>query len=288
MPPRTTGRKAAGPRVQPRDTQLASGLLRVPAEHPRGVLLFCFFLSGATGLTYEVVWARRLTLTFGATVLAVSTVLAAFLGGLALGALIFGRIADRRRDPVRVYAALEGTIGLVCFLTPWLFGLVEHAYVSLHPSMAGNLWLERLLRFALSGAVLIVPTALMGGTLPVLTRALVRREGDISGGVASLYGINTLGAMVGAAGAGFLLLPILGLRGTVFQAAVLNLAVATMAFCVHSVRGEDFAPPDKPDSVRVRRAAGVAGEPPIARGALWALLVAYGFSGAAALIYEVA
>ena len=88
MPQRTAGGKAVG-RSQSA-AQPTSCLLQVPAAHPRGVLLFCFFLSGATGLVYEVVWARRLTLTFGATVLAVSTVLAAFLGGLALGALVVG------------------------------------------------------------------------------------------------------------------------------------------------------------------------------------------------------
>lgn len=79
-----------------------SPLLDWLSRHPQGVILACFFLTGATGLVYQVVWTRRLILTFGATVPAVSTVLAAFLGGLALGSLIFGRIADRRRDPIRL------------------------------------------------------------------------------------------------------------------------------------------------------------------------------------------
>ena len=98
----------------------SSPVLTFLSKHPQAAILSCFFLSGATGLVYEVVWSRRLTLIFGATVLAVSTVLAAFLGGLAVGSVIFGRIADRRQDSLRLYAALEGAVGLICFATPWL------------------------------------------------------------------------------------------------------------------------------------------------------------------------
>lgn len=252
------------------------------------LLTCCFFLSGATGLIYEVVWSRRLTLTFGATVLAVSTVLAAFFGGLALGSVIFGRVVDRRRDPVRIYALLEGAVGVFCFATPWLFGIVESAYVALQPAVAGQIWPERLLRFGLAAGVLLVPTTLMGGTLPALTRAFVQEGGDVGKRVARLYGINTLGAMVGAGVAGFALLSIFGLSTTVFLAAGLNLLIMVLALGIHGVwplpavrrASEAKAPEARPAGARSSRAP--------SRLMLWLLYIAYALSGAAALVYEVA
>jgi spermidine synthase len=253
------------------------------------LLTCCFFLSGATGLIYEVVWSRRLTLTFGATVLAVSTVLAAFFGGLALGSVIFGRFVDRRRDPVRIYALLEGAVGVFCFATPWLFGLVESAYVALQPSVAGQIWPERLLRFGLAAAVLLVPTTLMGGTLPALTRAFAQEGGDVGKRVARLYGINTLGAMVGAGVAGFALLSIFGLSTTVFLAAGVNLLIMALALGLNGVwplpavrraTPETMVADPRPTAVRGSRAPSPA--------MLWGLYIAYALSGAAALVYEVA
>lgn len=273
MPERPTGR--AVDLIRPRPSALE--------RHRYTLVALCFFLSGATGLVYEVVWSRRLTLTFGATVLAVSTVLAAFLGGLALGSLIFGRVVDRRKDPVRIYAILEALVGLYCFATPLLFNWVEQAYVVLHPSVAGVVWQERMLRFGLAVAVLIVPTILMGGTLPALTRAFVSDAGGIGNRVAKLYGINTLGATLGAGVAGFALLPLLGLRGTVYAAAIVNLLIAALALAVHQ------SWPSGPRAVtKVTKAELLPSRPRHPSGSLGFLLLAYAFSGAAALIYEVA
>ncbi|MBM3475622.1 MAG: hypothetical protein FJX75_20350 [Armatimonadetes bacterium] len=248
-------------------------------RHPQGVVLACFFCSGATGLIYEVVWSRRLTLVFGVTVLAYSTVLAAFLGGLALGSLIFGRIADRRTDPLRLYAMLEAAVGLFCFATPWLFALVERGYVSIYPSIGEHLWLLRLVRFVLAAAVMVVPTALMGGTLPVLSRAKVQRLGEIGTGVGSLYGTNTLGAVVGATAAGFFLLPAVGLKGSIYLAAVVNLAIALVAYAIHTTQPENAPAAEQPQQAEPA--------PEVRRGPYAALLIAYGFAGAAALIYEI-
>ncbi|MGD9496984.1 MAG: hypothetical protein AB7Y46_11855, partial [Armatimonadota bacterium] len=154
----------------------SSPLLDALARHPRAVVLICFFFSGATGLVYEVLWSRRLTLVFGVTVLAVSTVLAAFMGGLALGSVVFGRIADRQGDPLRLYALLEGAVGLFCLATPWLFELIESAYVALHPALQASPLRVRRARFGLSMLVLLPPTMRLGGTLPALSRALWRRR----------------------------------------------------------------------------------------------------------------
>src|SRR5436309_11793509 len=92
------------------------------------LIWFCFFLSGATGLVYEVVWLRMLGLVFGHTVYALTTVLAAFMAGLGLGSVVFGRLAARVRDPIRAYGWLEIGIGLSCALVPVLLWPLSFAY----------------------------------------------------------------------------------------------------------------------------------------------------------------
>ncbi|MGQ9730859.1 MAG: fused MFS/spermidine synthase [Candidatus Zipacnadales bacterium] len=256
----------------------SSPLLCFLHRHPYALILTCFFFSGAAGLIYEVVWARRLTLIFGVTVLSHSTVLAAFLGGLAVGSLIFGRLADRRRDLLRVYAILEALVGLFCFATPYLFALVEHGYVIIHPTLEHQLWLLRLVRFGLAALVMFVPTMLMGGTLPVLSRARIRRLGQVGTEVGVLYGVNTLGAVLGAVAAGFFLLPTVGLKGSIYLAAVINLAVALTAFALSIVHHDAHGAVVVPVPPR---------EGPTNWLAYGSLLVAYGISGTAALIYEV-
>src|SRR3954467_14461139 len=98
----------------------------------RALLRACFFLSGASGLVFEMVWTRMLTLVFGSTTLAVSTVLTAFMGGLGLGSFLAGRGADRIRDPARAYALAEASIGLYALTVP--------AILSLYPTLNRALW----------------------------------------------------------------------------------------------------------------------------------------------------
>jgi len=194
-----------------------------------GLAAVLFVLSGACGLVYEVVWSRRLELTFGSTVPAIATVLAAYMAGLGLGAWALGRSADRRtpRACVRLYAALEVAIAAYGALSLPLCGLVEAAYYALAP---GTGPVGGLLRAGLSFAVLLPPTFLMGGTLPVLTRALALDDGDAQRVVAGLYASNTFGAVLGAAGASFVLLEAFGFGGTVACAVAGNLAVAGLAW----------------------------------------------------------
>lgn len=275
--------RAIAPAVEP---TASSPMMDLLARHPRAVVLACFFLSGATGLVYEVLWSRRLTLVFGVTVLAVSTVLAAFMGGLALGSVLFGRVADQRRDPLRVYAALEGLIGLYCFATPWLFEAVEAAYVAIHPALAGSPLLLRLARFVLALLVLLPPTMLMGGTLPALTRALSQRLAGLGGRVAALYGTNTLGATLGAMAGGFLLIPAIGIRQTVYLTAVLNLAIALVAWALHLAWRADEPAEPEPSAEAEAPEPEPAPAPLLPRAAAW-LLLAYGLCGAASMVYEV-
>ena len=185
----------------------------------------CFFLSGATGLIYEVLWARMLGLVFGATTLAVSTVLAAFMGGLALGSAIAGRRGSAVRRPVRAYGLLEIGIALYALAVPFLFTFVDNLYAVIwqhfHPGFfAFSLW-----RFLLSCVMLLVPTTLMGATLPLLSAALLRSAGPNRTSITKLYTRNLAGAICGSIVAGFLLLPILGVRSTIYIAAIINIII---------------------------------------------------------------
>src|ERR1041384_8584399 len=139
----------------------------IPAHYSSKTLRIvaaCFFLSGATGLIYEVLWARMLGLVFGATTLAVSTVLAAFMGGLALGSALAGRLAQRIRKPLSVYGLMEILIALYALLVPLLFRWIDHVYALIWQQLQPGYFAFSLWRFALSGVVLLVPTTLMGAT----------------------------------------------------------------------------------------------------------------------------
>ncbi len=115
----------------------------------RPAILLCFFLSGFSSLLYEVLWLRMLILIFGSTTLAVSTVLTSFMGGLALGSYLFGRMMDRKKRPLLYYGILEGLIGLYALMIPWLFSFLIPAYrvlwVHFHPNFLGFTLVQFLL-----------------------------------------------------------------------------------------------------------------------------------------------
>src|SRR5882724_11061564 len=201
-------------------------------SYPPGILQLvatCFFLSGATGLIYEVLWARMLGLVFGATTLAVSTVLAAFMGGLALGSALAGRTGASIKRPVRAYGLLEIGIALYALAVPFLFSLVDNLYAVLWQHFHPGFVVFSLWRFLLSCLMLLVPTTLMGATLPILAAALLRRHDLTSTSVTKLYTRNLVGAICGSIGAGFFLLPFLGVRATIYTASVINMVIGIVA-----------------------------------------------------------
>jgi len=196
--------------------------------YPAGILRLvaaCFFLSGATGLIYEVLWARMLGLVFGATTLAVSTVLAAFMGGLALGSALAGLTGTRVKRPVRAYGLLEIGIALYALAVPLLFSLVDNLYALIWQQFHPGFFVFSLWRFLLSCVMLLVPTTLMGATLPLLSAALVRSVGQTSTSVTKLYTRNLAGAICDTLVAGFLLLPTFGVRATIYTAAMINIII---------------------------------------------------------------
>jgi spermidine synthase len=180
-------------------------------------------------------------LVFGATTFAISTVLAAFMGGLALGSAWAGRLAARIKRPLRAYGLIEIGIALYALAVPYLFGLVNYLYALVWAELHPGFYSFSLWRFVLSCAVLLVPTALMGATLPVLAAALMRSPEHTSSSVARLYTCNLAGAIFGTIAAGFLLLPSLGVSGTIYTAAVINIIVGLCAFLIDSRYGKAFA-----------------------------------------------
>jgi spermidine synthase len=197
------------------------------------LLLGCFMLSGMAGLVYETAWTQQFTLSFGASEMAVVAVLAAYMAGLTLGAAAGGRLVSRVRRPVRAYAVLELGVAASALAVPLALRLAQRLQVWLLGGAgvlpeAGSL-ATILFHLTASFAILAVPTGLMGATLPLLVRFAVRDDEQIGGRVGTLYTVNTVGAAVGALGAAFLLLPRLGLGGTVLTAAALNTCAFLLA-----------------------------------------------------------
>ncbi|MBP6875725.1 MAG: fused MFS/spermidine synthase [Candidatus Eisenbacteria bacterium] len=204
------------------------------------LLLLAFFLSGIAGLVYEIAWMRSLELVFGGSTPAVSTVLAAFMGGLALGSGILGRRFDRMKlRPLTLYGYLEAGIAVAALIVPLGLGLSSALYRASY-GVEGPGFGAGILRFALVFIVLVIPTMLMGATFPAIVRAYdeERRERVSSRSIAWLYGWNTLGAVIGVGLAGFVLLRLFGTTVTLACAAALNLAAAALALLLSRARRE--------------------------------------------------
>lgn len=193
------------------------------------LLSSCFFLSGGAGLVYQTAWIQQFTLVFGASELALVTVLSSYMGGLALGAWLAARWVSRVRRPVLTYGLLELGIALAALGVPiaitaagrlqtWILGTAD--LTSDHSN-----WSSTLFYLLCSGLILLVPTALMGATLPLLARHAVHRDREIGTRIGLLYTANTAGAAAGALATAFLFLPRIGLGTTIWIAAAMNLLV---------------------------------------------------------------
>lgn len=207
-----------------------------PIINARPVLLlerrlgFMFFVSGFAALVYQVLFAKQLALVFGSTSTATLTVLATFLGGMAIGSMLCSRLALKTNRPLALYAMIEMMIAVYCVVTPFLFDLIQQAYVALASGQAPDAPLLLVLRVVLGATVLLVPTVLMGATLLVLAQALGVQSQRIGLNVAWLYFANTGGAAAGALLTGYAAIPLLGASRTTLVAAMLNLLVALGAF----------------------------------------------------------
>ncbi len=246
----------------------------------------CFFFSGAAALMYEVVWTRALGLIFGNTVFAMTTVLAAFMAGLALGAYLLGRLIDSLERPLKIYGLLELGIALVCLLMPALFAFSEDVYLEMYRRFGLSEFAFSLLRFTIVFVVLMVPTTMMGATFPVLAKLFVDRIESLGHRVGSLYAVNTFGAVAGTAVTGFFLLPSIGMRSTTLIAVAVNLVIALSALSVDRSWRRRPEPAPSPTAGRAPASGrAVATEP--SRPLATVLLVAIAVSGAASMAYEV-
>lgn len=134
------------------------------------VVTLLFFISGATGLIYEIVWTRFFTIVYGNTTYGVSAVLTAFMAGLGLGSYVFGRIIDRKKDYLLIYAFLEIGIAVIGVAMPQILDILQGVYARIYGDFPSSIWLLQSVRTLLSFIILVIPTFLMGATLPVLTR----------------------------------------------------------------------------------------------------------------------
>ncbi len=201
-----------------------------------------FLLSGAAGLIFEVVWSRQLVLVFGNTTQAVSAILTGFFGGMALGGWLGGRTADRVRSPLRLYGYLELALVVVVFLTPISFRLIHEVYRFAFGTLETSPVALSLLRFALALVALAPATMLMGATLPALTRYLARESGELNAAFSRLYVANTLGAVIGAASAGLVLIELVGLSSTLAIGAACSAVAGLAAILIDTGRRVSGAP----------------------------------------------
>ena len=195
-------------------------------------LYLLFFASGISGLMYEVVWVRMLTRILGSTSFATSTVLAVFMGGLALGCLLAGRFADRIRNPLAVYALLELLIGASAFLSLALPDRLVPLYRTLYAAVGDSRALLTVIQVLVAMLVLLLPTTLMGATLPTLCAYGTRRLTSFGRCVGTLYAVNTIGACIGVAASGFVLIGAVGETATITIGAVLNAVIAATSFAL--------------------------------------------------------
>ncbi|HXS83390.1 MAG TPA: fused MFS/spermidine synthase [Methylomirabilota bacterium] len=236
----------------------------------------CFLCSGAAGLLYEVVWSKQLAYLLGSSIYSVATVVAAFLGGLALGARLLGSHLARRARLARSYAGLELAVaGLGLVLLPILRSL-DGPVGQLYRAFGGESPAFAIARVVLLSLLLVPPAAMMGATLPVLVARCER--GALGAGLAWLYAINTIGAVVGSVLGGFLLLPALGLTATTGVAAALNLVAAFVAWRSSGPEGDE------------RRAAteSAVAEPPLSPAPRTVFAGLFALSGFVALLLQLA
>ncbi|MFM7232618.1 MAG: fused MFS/spermidine synthase [bacterium] len=231
----------------------------------------CFLLSGAAGLIHEVAWSKWIGYLLGSSLQSVATVTAAFLAGLALGARLLGPRMARRGDPALAYARLEVAIGVLGALMIPLLRALDGPVGMLYRAAGGEGALFATLRVALLLVLLVPPAALMGATLPVLVARCER--GALGAGLATLYALNTFGAVAGALAAGFVLLPGVGVWNATLVASALNLAAAALA-ATQARRSPSPA-------VTPRDLPAPALASPAARRMLGALFVASGFAALA-------
>ena len=188
----------------------------------RKLLLIAFIFSGIAALIYELTWIRPLQFLLGSTTYTISIILAAFMFGLALGSWFITKHVDEIKNLPKAYGLMELGIGLYGVLLLSIFNFLPKVYNSLY-WLHGNFYVFTFVQFVLIFAVLLIPTTLMGATFPVIAKFYTQEK--IGKGIGEIYSANNLGAIIGSFGAGFILIPVLGIKYSIIFAGVINLIV---------------------------------------------------------------
>ncbi len=256
------------------------------AEAPvfaHALVALIFVLSGAAALVYEVVWTRQLTTFFGSTLYGVASVLTSFMGGLALGSYLIGKRADRIRQPLRVYGLIELGVAASALAFPWILKATQPLIGSFYATGGeGTFYLYSLVRFVIVFLLLMVPTTLMGATLPVLSKALTTSLGHVGKRIGGLYALNTGGAVLGVFLTGFLLLENLGVFRTTLVAVVVDLLIGSVCWVLG---GKYFQTEAAAPAGRVKPAVNAGA--PLRPAVIRVVLLTYMVSGFVALAYQV-
>lgn len=194
-----------------------------------------FFFSGFAALTYQIIWTRLLLLTFGNTTYSVVAVLAAFMAGLGLGGYLFGKLSQKLTNPIKIFGLIELGVGVISFLIPFLFKLLNSYYVIV--AVGGASGTDFILFKFIATLLTILPvTTLMGGTLPVVVSAFSKESSSPAKLVGRLYAINTFGSIIGALFAAFVAIEIFGLTKTIYLCSLINFSIFTVTLFISSKR----------------------------------------------------
>lgn len=256
------------------------------------LVLACFFVSGITGLIYEVLWTRMIVEIIGTSPFSVAIVLTVFMAGLGFGSFLAGKVIDRIGRPeklIRIYGFLELSIGLYCLILPLLLMAFKPLFSLLYNHLYQHSFIYNLLTFAGCAILLMIPVACMGATLPALSRFFVTTLSSVSTHVGRLYALNTIGAAAGSLLCGFWLINAMGVWGVLTLAVVLNAAIGGLCVIV-SLRGAGrIAMPEVPNVPQkaARSSKHKVQESAAAAPSSGPALIIFAVSGFCAMAYEV-
>lgn len=188
-------------------------------------LLIIFAVSGTAALVYEITWIRPLSLIFGTTIYAVSTIVASFILGLALGSWVGGKYTDRMKNPLKIFAYLQIGVGVYGIALLPIFGILPDVYLFFYDLTYPNLPIFMFLQVTMAMSVILIPATMMGTTLPLLFRSYSKEFDTIGRDVGKLDASNSIGAVIGTLAAGFIMIPFLGIQNTIIIVAIVNIGL---------------------------------------------------------------
>ena len=191
----------------------------------KNLLILVFALSGMAALIYEIIWIRPLTLVFGSSVYAVSTIISSFILGLAIGSWLAGKYSDRISNPLKYFSMFQIGIGIYGVLLLPVFSFLPGIYIEFYNLTFPNLYIFQFIQIVMSMALITIPAAMMGTTLPLMIKTYSNNFSTIGADVGRLDAANSMGAVFGTLAAGFLMLPLLGVQDSIVITALINFAI---------------------------------------------------------------